>query len=77
MVPPELPGGQATILALQDGGAEFQLNVAPGGVDARVILVDVPEQIDFVKGGSTTGLGLIETASEEVGPGSVQLELVP
>lgn len=77
MVPPELPGGQETILALHVGGFEFQLKEAPVGVETSVMLVDVPEQMDLVNGGLTLGRGLIVTAREEVGPGSVQLELVP
>ena len=48
IVEPELPGGQDTIFGVQTGGGEVQLKLAPGGVEERGKLVEVPEQIDFV-----------------------------
>ena len=44
------PTGHTRILAEQPGGGVAQLKLAPGGVEVNVILVEVPEQIEFVKG---------------------------
>jgi hypothetical protein len=77
MVEPEFPVGQTEMLGVQDGGSEFQVNEAPGGVEEREILVRVPEQIDLVNGGFTAGKGLMVIASDEVGPGLIQFVFVP
>ena len=63
-----IPGGQVTILDVQVGGGETQLNSDPAGVEFRVMAVFSPEQMVFVRGGLTTGTGLIVTARPEVGP---------
>ncbi len=77
IVDPEFPGGQVTIFPVQVGRKEFQLKEAPGGVEEREKFVDVPEQIDLEKGGLTLGNGLIVIASDDVGPGLIQLVFVP
>ena len=71
------PTGHARILAEQPGGGVVQLKIAPEGVEVNVILVDVPEQIDFVNGGLTEGAGLMVTGRDEVWPGLIQFVFVP
>ena len=71
------PGGQTKMFGVQAGEGEIQSQKAPEGVDVSVILVQLPEQIFFVKGGLSDGAGLIVTGSELVGPGFAQLVFVP
>ena len=71
------PTGHTRILAEQPGGGVAQLKLAPGGVEVNVILVEVPEQIEFVKGGLSVGVGLMVTGNDEVGPGFMQFAFVP
>jgi len=77
MVAPEFPGGQVVMFGVQVGGKEFQLKEAPGGVEESGRLVEVPEQIDRVNGGFTPGIGFMVIASDEVGPGLIQLVFIP
>jgi len=65
------------MFGVQVGTGEFQLKEEPGGVEDKEMLVEVPEQMDLVKGGFTPGIGFIETASDDVGPGLVQLVFIP
>jgi len=41
------PGGQLRILEVHVGGGEFQLNIAPGGIEVRGRFTLLPEQIVF------------------------------
>jgi hypothetical protein len=59
------------------GEGEIQSQKAPEGVDVSVMLVQLPEQIFFVKGGLSDGAGLIVIGRELVGPGFAQLVFVP
>ena len=72
-----VPVGHTTILGVHEGGGEIQSQKAPVGDEVRLMLVQLPEQMFLVKGPLRTGAGLIVTDSELVGPGLVQLVLVP
>ena len=72
-----MPGGHVRIFAEQEGRGTVQLNELPGGVEVSNILVLLPEQIVFEKGGLTAGTGLMVIANEEVCPGLLQLILDP
>ena len=62
------PGGQVTIFAEQFGAGEFQLKVAPAGVEVSVTFSDVPEQMSVVAGGFTDAVAMIVTVLEDSGP---------
>jgi hypothetical protein len=66
------------MLGVQFGTGVVHEKVAPEGVDVSVVFTDVPEQILLENGALTSGIGLIVTGSDVVGPAmATQLVLVP
>jgi hypothetical protein len=62
---------------VQVGPGAFQLNVAPEGVDVRLIFSATPEHISYEEGGFMTGTGFMVIARLEVEPDATQLAFVP
>ena len=65
------------MLGEQVGTGLIQLKIVLAGTEVSVMFVATPAQIVLGEGVFNTGTGLMVTASEAVGPGARQLELVP